>query len=238
MTRRLALAVFAVTLAVRAADPNTLTDAERREGWRLLFDGKTTAGWVEVTGKPFPANCWDIQDGALHTLVRTSFQDIRTVDSFGSYDLRFEWKILAKGNTGLKYLIQRVDDWTNAGGRQARARAPEYQLADDANDDAGSDPRRAAASLYSVLAPTIKVTPKIGEYNQSRIVVQGKHVEHWLNGVKVLTFELDAPEVEKLLRSHLAKDASPGAPLSYKTPISLQNHASEAWLRNIKLRPL
>jgi len=226
MTRRSAVAFLA----------GAATRARADGAWRPLFDGKTTAGWLEITGKPFPSSCWNIEDGALHTLVRTGFQDIRTVDEFASFDLRFEWKIGRQGNTGLKYRIQRVDEWTNASGRQARARGLEYQLADDANDDAASD--RRAGSLYSLLAPSPRVGPRIGEYNQSRLLVDGRRVEHWLNGVKVLSFNLDAPEVEKLLRSHLPKDAAPGGPLAFRGPISLQNHASEAWFRNLEIRPL
>jgi hypothetical protein len=215
----------AVWLA-RAAGPNELTDAERREGWRLLFDGKSTAGWEEITGKPFPSNCWTIEDGSLKALVRIDgFQDIRTKESFGSFDLQFDWKILKDGNSGLKYLIQRVDEWTNAAGRQARARGLEYQLADDTNDDASSDPRRVAGSLYSLIAPKPRIKPAIGEFNHSRLLVNGRHVEHWLNGTKVVEFETDAPDVQKLVGAG-------------RSAISLQNHSSEAWFRNIKIRAL
>jgi hypothetical protein len=220
---RLALLLIAA-LAACAAEPNTLTDAERGEGWRLLFDGKTSAGWLEVTGKAFPTNCWSVEDGALKALVRTDgFQDIRTVGAFGSFDLQFEWKILARGNSGVKYFVQKVDEWTNAAGRQARARGLEYQLADDVNSDAASDPRRVAGSLYSQIAPSPRVAPRIGEYNQSRIVVRGRRVEHWLNGVKVVEFDAGA------LTPALALEAG---------PISLQNHSSQTWFRNIKIRPL
>jgi hypothetical protein len=223
MTRRSALLALAAATAARAAD-NVLTGAERRDGWRLLFDGKTTAGWLEITGKPFPTNCWTVDDGALKALVRADgFQDIRTVDTFTSFDLRFDWKMLAKGNSGVKYFIQKVDEWTNAAGRQARARGLEYQLADDANPDAASDPSRVAGALYSQIAPTPHIAPRIGDYNQSRILAQGSRVEHWLNGAKVVAFDAatlkDAPKIV------------PG-------PISLQNHSSETWFRNLKIRPL
>jgi hypothetical protein len=237
MTRRAALLALAAATKSRASEPNLLSVAERREGWRLLFDGKTTNGWLEVTGKPFPSDCWTVQDGALHALPRSGFQDIRTAGVFGAFDLRFEWKIGAEGNTGLKYLVQRVDEWTNAGGRQARARGLEYQLADDANDDAASDPRRAVASLYSALKPSPRVSPRIGEYNQSRILFDGRNVEHWFNGVRVLRYDVNSPVVQALLRSHLPKD-SPDGPISFRTPISLQNHASPAWFRDLKIRPL
>jgi hypothetical protein len=222
-----------------AAEPNRLTDAERQQGWRLLFDGQSTAGWVEITGKPFPANCWTIEDGSLKALVRSNgFQDIRTVEVFRSFDLQFDWKILKDGNSGVKYRIQNADEWTNTEGRQARARGLEYQLADDGNADAASDPRRVAASLYSLIAPSPRIPPRIGEFNRSRLVVNGSHVEHWLNGVKVVEFDVRGPDVQKLLRGYLPKGAPPETPLLDASPISLQNHQSETWFRNIKIRVL
>jgi hypothetical protein len=222
-----------------AGEPNRLTDAERQQGWRLLFDGKTTAAWEEITGKPFPANCWTVEDGSLKALVRADgFQDIRTKESFHSFDLQFDWKILKGGNSGVKYLIQKVDEWTNAAGRQARARGLEYQLADDADPDAASDPRRVAASLYSLIAPAPRIPPKIGEFNHSRLVVKGKHVEHWLNGTKVVEFDTGSAEVQRFLRSNLPAGLAPNVPTIEASPISLQNHSSEVWFRNIKIRVL
>lgn len=236
---RICAALLLTALAVAAAEPNRLTDAERRDGWRLLFDGATTAGWEEITGKPFPSNCWTVEDGALKALVRTDgFQDIRTHDTFRSFELEFDWKILRDGNSGVKYLIQRVDEWKNAAGRQARARGLEYQLADGTNEDVGSDPRRVTGALYSVIAPSPAAPPKIAEFNHSRIVVKGSHVEHWLNGVKVVEFETGRPQVQKVLRGDLPKGSAPDAPLILESPISLQNHSSPAWFRNIKIREL
>jgi hypothetical protein len=233
-----ALLLVAVALG-RAAEPNQLTEAERAQGWRLLFDGKSGAGWEEITGKPFPANCWTVEDASLKALVRADgFQDIRTVEVFGSFDLEFDWKILKNGNSGVKYLIQRVDEWTNASGRQARARGLEYQLADDSNEDAASDPRRVAGSLYSLIAPVPRIPPRIAVFNHSRLLVQGHHVEHWLNGAKVVEFETDRAEVEKLLRSNLSTGSPANARLVERSPISLQNHSSETWFRNIRIRGL
>ena len=216
--RFLTIAVFMTAALGRAED-----------GWRPLFDGKTSAGWEEITGKPFPTNCWTIQDGSLKALVRTDgFQDIRTKETFGSFELEFGWKLLKDGNSGVKYLIYRVDEWTNAAGRQARARGLEYQLADDINEDAASDPRRVAASLYSLIAPAPRIPPRIGTFNRSRIVVKGSHVEHWLSATRVVDFETTTPDVLKLLGNERPK----------ASPISLQNHSSEAWFRNIKIRLL
>lgn len=226
--RNLLIAGIAAATLCAAADPNTLTVEERAAGWRLLFDGKTTKGWVEVTGKPFPSNCWTIENACLKALPRDDgFQDIRTVEAFRSFELEWDWKMNAKGNSGVKYLIQKIDEWNNKQGRQARARGLEYQLADDANDDAASSVSRVAGALYSIFAPAPKVTPKIGEFNHSRIVVDGDRVEHWLNGIKVVEFRLDAPEVQKLYPGTTSKESS----------ISLQNHQSEVWFRTIKIRP-
>src|SRR6476661_1807387 len=155
---KLALVLVAVSV-FGASVPNQLTDDERQAGWRLLFDGKSTDGWVEVTGKPFPTHSWTIDDGSLKSVVHTGgAQDIRTIDSFRSFDLEFDWKLLAGGNSGVKYLVQRVDEWTNKAGRQARARGIEYQLADDDHPDA-RDPVRRAGSLYSAIAPNPMLPP-------------------------------------------------------------------------------
>lgn len=238
---RLLIPLLAFTAPLTGAPPelNRLTATEEAAGWRLLFDGRTPAGWLEITGKPFPVNCWTVEDGSLKALVRTDgFQDIRSQDEFAAFELEFDWKILKDGNSGVKYLIQRVDEWTNKAGRQARARGLEYQLADDTNEDAASDPRRAAGSLYSLIAPTPRIRPRVGEFNHSRIVVDGARVEHWLNGVKVVEFQVTAPDVGKLLRNDLPKGSPANAPLVRRSPISLQNHSSEAWFRNIKIRAL
>ena len=206
------------------------------QDWHALFDGKTSNGWVEVTGKPFPTHSWTIEDGCLKSLVRTDgFQDIRTVEKFRSFELEFEWKLLKDGNSGVKYLIQNVDEWTNKEGRQARARGLEYQLVDRNSPDA-KDPTRYTGALYSVLAPEeAKLDWKIGSFNQSRIVVNSDHVEHWLNGVQVLGFALGEPNVQAALRKMLPKGSSE---LQTETWISLQNHSSETWFRNIRIRRL
>ncbi|HTS25667.1 MAG TPA: DUF1080 domain-containing protein [Bryobacteraceae bacterium] len=221
-----------------AAQNNRLTDADRRQGWRLLFDGKSADGWLEITGEAFPTHSWTVEDGCLKALVRTDgFQDIRTADTFRSFDLEFDWKLLRDGNSGVKYLIQRTDEWVNQQGRQARARGLEYQLADDHNSDASSDPTRVTASLYSVFAPARRVEFTIGAFNHSRILVHADHVEHWLNGIQVLEFGIAQPEVNKHLLS-LRPNGGSDLPIRRDSPISLQNHSSPAWFRNIRIRPL
>ena len=207
--------------------------AAQDQPWRSLFDGTTSKGWVEVTGKPFPTNSWTIEDGCLKALVRTDgFQDIRTVESFKSFELQFEWKLAKMGNSGVKYLIQHVDEWTNKEGRETRARGLEYQLVDLNSPDA-SDPTRITGALYSLLAPS-NANWRIAVFNESRLIVHGDHVEHWLNGNRVLSYETTDPAIQAALRKMLPQ----GAPLATDSPISLQNHSSEVWFRNIKIRTL
>jgi hypothetical protein len=201
--------------------------------WTPLFDGKTSTGWVEVTGKPFPPNSWTVEDGCLKTVVRPGgAQDIRTIESYRNFDLQFDWKVLANGNSGVKYLIQHIDEWTNKLGRQARARGLEYQIADNHGPDA-VEPIRSAASLYSAIAPNPPTAPPIGVFNHSRIIVNGDHVEHWLNNVKVVDFDLQSPEAQKVLAG-LRKES----PMQRETPISLQNHGTEVWFKNLIIRRL
>ena len=220
---------FAISSALLGAAQLAAQD----QSWHSLFDGSTSKGWEDVTGKPFPTHSWIIEDGCLKALVRADgFEDIRTVDTFKSFELQFEWKLAKLGNSGVKYLIQKVDDWNNKEGRQGRARGLEYQLVDLDSPDA-ADPTRITGALYSLLAPA-NASWKIGVFNESRIIVHGDHVEHWLNGVRVLSYETTNPAVQTALRKMLPKDA----PLVTESPISLQNHSAETWFRNIKIRVL
>jgi hypothetical protein len=208
------------------------------DGWQSLFDGKTSAGWVEVTGKPFPPNSWVVEDGCLKTVVRPGgAQDIRTSDSFRSFDLEFDWKVLENGNSGVKYLLQHIDEWNNKLGRQARARGFEYQLADNHGPDA-VEPSRSTASLYSAIAPSPPTAPAVGSFNHSRLVVDGDRVEHWLNGVRVVSFDIKGPEAQKVFAGLRKKGEDASTPIQRDTPISLQNHGTEVWFKNLRIRRL
>ena len=207
-----------------AENSNHLTAEEQAAGWTLLFDGVNTRGWLEVTGLPFPTTAWTVEDGCLKAIPNPQgVQDIRTVDSYHSFELQFEWKILKDGNSGVKYVVQHTDRWQRKGrnGYEARARGLEYQIVDNASGDA-KDPTRITASLYSALAPKGAAPKPLGQFNQSRIVVREGHVEHWLNGVKVLECELSQSEVAKVLLEH----ERPAGHFVRESPICLQNHST------------
>jgi len=232
MTKRIISAAVLLAGSAWAFEDNRISSEEQKDGWILLFDGRSTQGWLEVTGKPFPHQSWTIEDYSLKTLAGVkSMQDLRTVARFGHFELQFDWKLADTGNSGVKYLVQRVDEWTSAQGRQARGRGFEYQLAGGANAEAAADATRSRGSLYSVLAPDLVAPVPTGAFNRSRIIVDAAHVEHWLNGVRILTFDVNAPAIVKLLQSF---STSP----EMETFIVLQNHASEVWFRNIKIKRL
>lgn len=188
--------------------------------WVSLFDGATPSGWLEVTGKPFPTKSWTIEAGCLRALVVDGgFQDLRTVEEFENFEFQFEWKIAAGGNSGVKYLIDKVDEWKakDGEGYHARGRGPEYQLVDDeSNPDSRGQPAKQTGALYGVVAPGTHAARPAGEWNSSRIVVAPGRVEHWLNGVKVVEYR------------RVAK----------RSPIVLQNHHSAVWFRNLRIRQL
>ncbi|MBI4907475.1 MAG: DUF1080 domain-containing protein [Acidobacteria bacterium] len=228
------LASIALTVGASFGAPaNTITAEESAQGWTLLFDGHSSAGWLDVAGHPFPATSWKIEDGCLVAFnPGNGFQDIRTAATFLNFEFTFEWKLLKDGNSGLKYMVQRADRWTNNIGLQSRARGLEYQIVDNDSKDA-REPSLTVGALYHVLPPVEQHARPVGEFNQSRLLVRGPHVEHWLNGVKVLEFETTNPEVWK----NVGKlDAPP--PPGVATFLALQNHGTPAWFRNLKIRRL
>lgn len=206
---------------------NTLTPAERAEGWRLLFDGKTTAGWRGWKMDTLPSG-WQAADGAL-TRVRQA-ADIVTTDKFKDFELKLEWKIAKNGNSGIFYRASEDDDaiyWS----------APEMQVLDDAGHPDGKSRLTAAGSDYGLYPAPAGVVKPAGQWNQVRLVVKGQHVEHWLNGVKVVAYELGSPDWEaKVKASKFATHPHYGR--NREGYIGLQEHDFWVAYRNIKIRTL
>jgi len=223
----LALAAFAAAPPQDAGAPNTLTAAEKAAGWRLLFDGKTTGGW-RVYQKKEMSQGWQIVDGAL-TRVATG-GDIVSVDQFDDFELAFDWKVNAGGNSGV--FFRAAEDttyvWQNAA---------EYQILDNAGHKDGASPITSTGSNYAVHAPSKDTSKPAGEWNRSRIVVKGNHVEHWLNGEKVVEYEIGNEEWKALVaKSKFAKYPTYGRVA--RGHIAIQDHGDFVAYRNVKIRPL
>ena len=204
--------------------PNTLSDAERREGWRLLFDGTNLNAWREYKGDAI-APAWRVVDGNIVKNVPT--EDIVTREQFGDFELAFDWKIAPKGNSGVMYRVTEDGDETYWSG-------PEYQVLDNSR---GERSLEQAGSLYALYAPVGAVTKPVGEYNQGRIVIRKGHVEHWLNGVKVVAYQLGSDDFKARVAGSKFK-AWPMFAKGAKGHIALQNHGDAVAYRNIKIRRL
>jgi hypothetical protein len=226
---------------------NSLSEEEKKGGWKLLFDGSTFNGWTGLGRDHIPARSWEAGDGVIHK-VNTSARDnsggavapeegdIVTNEKFDDFELVFEWKILKAGNSGVKYNLYPQN---NTEGKPATsALGFEYQLLDDGDVSyRGLSPSQFTGSLYEMIAAKNIVLKPLGEFNSSRLLVKGNHAEHWLNGVKVLEYEFGSPELEAgYSKSKFSK--YPGFVEKRESGIVLQNHTEEAWFRNIKIRRL
>jgi inosose dehydratase len=220
--------------ATSAADPapNQLTEAEKRAGWMLLFDGSTLNGWRGYKRPDAAGTRWTVAEGML-TIAPNDGKDTRgardliSTATFDRFDLTFEWKVAPGGNSGVKYFI--LEDMDSAIGH-------EYQIIDDAkHPDAAIGPERQTSSFYDVLAAANREVKPAGEFNQSRVVVNGPGVEHWLNGVKVLEYELDSPALRAAIEDSKFKGVARFGKLQ-KGHILLQDHGDQVWYRNIKIK--
>ena len=222
--------LLAVASLAGAAESNQLAPAEKGAGWMLLFDGKSTQGWHAFQKKTFPAKGWIVEDGWLHGLGQGG-GDILSDGEYDQFELQWEWKLASGGNSGLKYFVLET---------RKTALGHEYQMLDDALNPDGkvAAGKHVTASFYDVLKPTVSPpTRPMGEINQSRILVRGNHIEHWLNGSKVLEYDCGSPAVQAAVAESKFKNV-PGFGNCVKGHILLQDHGSNVWFRDLKLRRL
>ncbi|RYD20867.1 MAG: DUF1080 domain-containing protein, partial [Lysobacteraceae bacterium] len=209
-------------------------------GWKLLWDGRTTAGWRSFAAPAFPKG-WSVADGML-SVKGTGGGDIVTTRPYRDFELSVDFRLTQGANSGIKYLI---DPALAKGGP---AIGLEYQLLDDANHPAakmGRDGNRTVGSLYDMIparnlsdpaSPGKRVNPP-GEWNRAVLVVRGKHVEHWLNGFKMVEYDRGSPAFRALVaQSKYAKYPHFGE--ADQGPILLQDHGNRVDFRSIKLREL
>jgi hypothetical protein len=234
----LASAALAQAPAGDCAGATALTPAEKAAGWQLLFDGKSTAGWHGYNKQSIAA--WVI-DGCLLKSAGTEGNygsdlrgDLVSDKEYTSFELSLDWKATKGGNSGVMYGV--VEDPKY---KAAWMTGPEYQLIDDVGFPEKLEEWQKAGANYAMhLADEKQKTLKpVGEWNHTRIVVNGAHVEHWLNGRKVVEFERWTPEWNKLRDSGKWKEAPDYG--KFKTGrIALQDHGSVFWFRNVKIRPI
>lgn len=223
-----ALLVTLCGLTTLTAAENKLTPAEKSAGWTLLFDGQTMNGWRPYAGKP--AGGWEVKDGTLHAIANVKGTELITEKKFNDFEFSWEWKLPRAGNNGVKYFVTEA---------RPSAPGPEYQMLDDVGHPDGKiGPHRQTAAFYDVLPPAAdKPLKPVGEWNTSRIIVKGNHVEHWLNGKNVLSYDLGSAAVKAgLAKSKFTKQAGFGEKIVGH--IMLTYHQDDCWYRNIKIREL
>jgi 3-keto-disaccharide hydrolase len=218
--------------------PNTLSAEEKAAGWKLLFDGKSWNGWRGFRRDKVPDAGWTLEDGSIKHVAGRGEQsqhggDIITVGQYGNFELKLEWRISPGANSGIKYLI--AEDMVKSG---YSGLGFEMQVLDDARHPdakAGKDGNRTAGALYDLIAPAKSMARPAGEWNQVGLNIRGNHVEHWLNGVKVVEFDLGSPQIKTLIAGSKYKDI-PGFGEVKKGHILLQDHGNEVWFRSIKIK--
>ncbi|MCK6448549.1 MAG: DUF1080 domain-containing protein [Planctomycetes bacterium] len=206
---------------------NVLSEEERAAGWRLLFDGKTLAGWKNY-GRDEPPVGWSIDDGMLVRVADGG--DLVTDELFESFELEFDWWLDPGGNGGVFFHVVDGYDYVWRTG-------PEYQLLDNDKHADGQNPLTSAGANYALHAPEYDDTRPIGSWNHSRLVVDGAHVEHWLNGEKQCEYELWSDDWKaRVATSKFA--AMPDYGLAKTGRIALQDHGDRVGFMNLKLRPI
>ncbi len=210
---------------------------------QTLFDGQTFRNFRTPTQSTSPEVSWRIVNGVMESLPDAVRQcDLWTNQAYKNYDLEFDWRVGPRGNSGIKYLIQasNVDRLTHPDGAiyfHETSLGYEFQLVADPSNAAPST--HATGSLYNYLLPTEVPVHATGDWNTARLLVNGRHIEHWVNGRRVLSYSLDSPELKAALRARHVGSARMMDELKNRvTAISFQHHNSSVAFRNIRIKVL
>jgi hypothetical protein len=218
---------------------NSLTDKEIKEGWKLLFDGKTSTGWINAKTKKFPATGWEIKDGILSVKPETKGPngggDIVSEKKFRNFELLVDFNYVTGANSGIKYFVD-IDKNNGA----LASIGCEYQVLDDrTHPDAklGINGNRTLAGLYDLMPPKNKIDNGPDKWNTAKIIVKDNHVEHWLNGQMTLSYERNTAAWKALVATSKFRN-SPGYGEGAEGHILLQDHGNKVSFKNIKIREI
>jgi 3-keto-disaccharide hydrolase len=230
MAIRCQCVVSACVLGILLSDMvANVTAAENEQGFVLLTGDDARTRWQSYgpndAKERWPSN-WEFFDGVLHS--RGGGSDLRSRQEYGDFDLRFDWKISPKGNSGVLYRVSLESD-------PAYYTGPEYQLIDDVGNRDMTSPLTSTASVYALYAPNKQLAKSAGEWNEGRIVVQNNHVEHFLNGEKVVDCELGSDDWNRRVAGSKFADWKKFG-RNARGYIDLQDHGDEVWFRNVRIR--
>jgi len=219
---------------------NTISEKEAAEGWKLLWDGSNSEGWRGAKLDGFPEKGWSMEEGILKVHKSdggesTNGGDIVTTKPYKNFMLKVDFRITEGANSGIKYFVD-----TNLNKGQGSAIGCEYQILDDRRHPdakAGKDGNRTLGSLYDLIPASADKPFRNGFFNTAMVVVEGNHVEHWLNGVKIVEYERNNEEWNQLVQTSKYKDW-PNFGNAEEGLLLLQDHGDEVWFQNIKIKEL
>jgi hypothetical protein len=228
MLRKSIVVAFILCLVTLASESTVA-----KPKWQVLFDGKSTTAWRGFRRQTFPEKCWVIEGKSLKTVAgcdKSDQIDIITQNQYKDFELELEWRVAPGANSGIIYLVSEDEDQTWRTG-------PEMQVLDDEKHPDGKIANTSAGSLFALIAPTNKTLRPVGEYNQARLVVTNGHVEHWLNGKRILEYDLASDTLRSLIAQSKFKNFQKFARMT-EGYIALQFHGDEVWYRNVRIREI
>lgn len=225
--------ILALPFAAAAQTPNTLSKAEKKEGWKLLFDGTSTSGW-HTYGQPNAGSRWAVQNGALapNPAGGKGHGDLLTDQAYGDFDLKLQWKISPGGNSGVLFYVQE----DTAKYKETYFTGPEMQVLDNDSNHDGRINKHRAGNLYDLIAGPDEVKP-VGQWNQVEIISQGGTLKLFLNGVNVVTTTMWDDHWREMI-AHSKFKRWPDFGLAHNGRIALQYHDFPVWFRDIKIKKL
>jgi hypothetical protein len=243
MRSRILFVVALSSLLVRRGAAQT-----RGDDWHSLFDGRTLAGWHALGLPTMPTGLWTVRDGAIEHLpkrkgaVQADGQplvgfDLVSDSSYQDFELEWEWKISAAGNSGLKYNVS--EELSTSFPPPHAAKGWEYQMIDDAANEDNKLATHRTGALYDMFAPNAgKAVKPAGQWNRSRLILRGNHGEHWLNGVRVVSFDIGTPAFDSAFAKSKYAAYPPWFAVRRKGQIVLQDHDNVVWFRGIRIRSI